>query len=127
MSVERARQLRKTMPAPEARLWNALRLLRPLGHHFRRQVPLGRYYADFCCHKSRLIIEIDGDTHFVDAGMAHDAVRDGFIRGQGYRVLRVNNDDEMAKLDGVMTVIVSALNPPPTLSPSPQGGGKPVR
>lgn len=64
MSVERARQLRKNMGAPEAKLWNALRELRLLGHHFRRQVPLGRYYADFCCHKARLVIEVDGDTHF---------------------------------------------------------------
>ena len=43
MSVQRARQLRKVMSAPEAKLWNGLRALRPLGHHFRRQVPLGRY------------------------------------------------------------------------------------
>jgi very-short-patch-repair endonuclease len=118
MSVERARQLRKTMPAPEAKLWNALRALRALGHHFRRQVPLGRYYADFCCHKSRLVIEIDGDTHFGDEAVARDAVRDAFIRNEGYRVLRATNQDVMRNLDGVMTVILGLLaEPPPSLPP----------
>ncbi|WP_143154498.1 DUF559 domain-containing protein [Devosia limi] len=57
MSVQRARQLRKIMSTPEAKLWNALRELRPLGYHFRRQVPLGPYYADFVCHRSCLVIE----------------------------------------------------------------------
>jgi hypothetical protein len=28
LSIERARQLRKNMPIPEAKLWNALRMLR---------------------------------------------------------------------------------------------------
>jgi very-short-patch-repair endonuclease len=42
MGIARARQFRKQMPASEASLWNALRSLKPLGLHFRRQVPLGR-------------------------------------------------------------------------------------
>ena len=33
------------------------------GTHFRRQVPIGPYVADFACLASRLIIEIDGSHH----------------------------------------------------------------
>jgi len=125
MSVERARQLRKTMSAPDARLWNALRGLRPLGHHFRRQVPLGRYIVDFCSHRTRLAIEVDGYLHFSDRARAHDAARDVFIRSQGYRVLRVTNFDVMQNLDGVLTVILSALDQPPPSLPPHKGEGSP--
>ena len=112
MSIERARQLRKTMPAPEARLWTALRQLRSLGFHFRRQVPLGPYYADFACHARKLVVEVDGDTHATGAGAAHDARRDAFIAHEGYRVLRIPNTEVMRNLDGVMTEILAALKHP---------------
>ena len=127
MSVKRARQLRKSMPVPEARLWNALRHIRPLGHHIRRQVQLGPYYADFCCHKSRLVIEVDGETHFYDAAMARDQVRDAFLRHEGYRVLRVTNTDVMRNIDGVLTLILLMLDEPPPSIPPHKGEGGPFR
>lgn len=100
------------MNAPEAKLWNALRQLRPLGHHFRRQAPLGRYYADFCCHRAHLIVEVDGDTHGSEQAIAHDSIRDAFLRREGYRVLRVTNLDVMRNLDGVVTEILRLLDQP---------------
>jgi very-short-patch-repair endonuclease len=87
-------------------MWNALRTLKPLGFHFRRQVPLGRYYADFACHHPRLVIEIDGLSH---TSPAYDAARDAFMMGEGYRVLRVGNDDVLRELDGVMQLVQHAL------------------
>jgi very-short-patch-repair endonuclease len=33
------------------------------GYKLRRQVPIGRYIADFVCHEARLIVEIDGGQH----------------------------------------------------------------
>ena len=125
MSVERARELRKIMGPPEAKLWNALRQLRSLGHHFRRQVPIGRYYADFCCHKQCLIIEVDGDSHGSDQAIAHDATRDAFLGREGYRVLRVTNLDVMRNVDGVMTEILGLLNQPPPSFPPHKGEGSP--
>ena len=123
MSVERARELRKTMPAPEAKLWNALRELRPLGHHFRRQVQIGPYYADFCSHKRCLIIEVDGDTHFQEAAVTYDAARDAVLRREGYRILRVTNEDVMRNIDGVLTMVLSLLDQPPPLIPPHKGEG----
>jgi very-short-patch-repair endonuclease len=125
MSVERARELRKIMNAPEAKLWNALRQLRALGHHFRRQVPIGRYYADFCCHRRCLIIEVDGDTHGSQEAIAYDAVRDEFLRQEGYRVLRVTNLDVMRNLDGVITQVLRLLDQPPPSLPPHKGEGSP--
>jgi very-short-patch-repair endonuclease len=129
MSVERARSLRKQMPPAEARLWNALRFLKPLGFHFRRQVPMGRYYADFASHQGPLVVEVDGETHFTGYAPTYDAIRDTFIRNEGYRVLRISNHEVMHNLEGVMTAILLRLQTPervatPTLNPSPQGGGR---
>lgn len=119
MSIERARQLRKNMPIPEAKLWHALRMLRAQGHHFRRQVEIGRrYYVDFCCHASKLVIEVDGDSHFLGNEPVRDQIRDAFLTGEGYRVLRVPNGEVMHNLDGVMILVLNMLTSHPA-PPSP--------
>ena len=46
----RARTLRYRQTEPEQKLWWHLRHRLPTqGTHFRRQVPIGPYVADFCC------------------------------------------------------------------------------
>ena len=109
MSIERARLLRKQLSPVEARMWNGLRTLQD--YHFRRQVPLGRYYADFCCHAGKLVIELDGDTHAFS--QRYDAERDRFIRDEGYEVMRFPNNEVMGNLDGVLRVIIDLLDARP--------------
>ena len=126
MSTARARSLRKSMSPPEAILWNALRELKPLGHHFRRQVQLGPYYADFASHRLKLVLEVDGDEHGFNA--SYDQRRDALIAAQGYKVLRIPAAEVNQNLDGVMLAIVAEIElrapgPTPTLNPSPQGEG----
>ena len=110
------------MPIPEARLWVALRQLRPR-HHFRRQVQIGPYYADFLCHSAKLVIEVDGESHFVTSAQEYDQRRDSRIAADGFRILRIPNSEVMRNLDGVMDAVLCALGTP-TLDPSPQGGGR---
>jgi len=110
MSIQRARDLRKTMPPAEAALWNALRALKSTGLHFRRQVPLGRYYADFASHHPRIVIEVDGWTH---SSPAYDAERNAFMQAEGYRVLRVTNEDVLRNLEGVVRLILNARGQEP--------------
>ena len=86
-------------------MWNALRSLKPLGLHFRRQVPLGKYYADFACHHPRLVLEIDGWTH---NSPSYDGERDAFMRSEGYQVLRVSNEDVLRNIDGVVRLVLTA-------------------
>ena len=109
MGLEHARQLRKKMSIPEAKLWVALRQLRALGHHVRRQVPIGPYYADFACHRAKLVIEVDGGTHFGDGAELRDAVRTDRIEADGYRVIRVLNSEVMTNTDGVMDFLMCVL------------------
>ena len=124
-NIARARALRTNATPPERQLWKLLKGFNANGYHFRRQVPIGRYFADFACHHPKLVIELDGDTHGTDGAIAHDARRDAFLRSAGYAVLRIGNRDLSESLDGVWTRVDDALKSlTPTPSPSPQGGGE---
>ena len=52
-----------TRPTRNGKLWRHLRAKRFDGFKFRRNHPLGPYFADFCCIKQRLIVELDGSQH----------------------------------------------------------------
>ena len=111
-------------------MWRILHAFRQDGYVFRRQVEIGTYYVDFACHRPALVIEVDGGTHTVEPQQTNDAVRDDYLAGRGYRVLRFWNNDVMGNPDGVHVMIAAALAEapegaaPPTLDPSPQGGGR---
>ena len=106
------------MTLPEKVLWRALRLLKL---HARRQVPIGRYVADFAIHEASLVIEVDGGRHDLPAAQLHDAIRDDWLRSQGYRVLRFRNQQVLDDVEGVVEAIVSTL--PPRWGKGRDGGG----
>ncbi|OHV90150.1 endonuclease domain-containing protein, partial [Mesorhizobium sp. ORS 3428] len=68
-----ARRMRRESTEAESRLWQELRGRRLDKIKFRRQMPVGRFIADFVCAEARLIIEIDGSQH---ADSTHDKQRD---------------------------------------------------
>jgi len=121
-----ARALRRSMTEPERRLWWHLRHRLPVeGSHFRRQVVIGPYIADFCCPRARLIVEVDGNQHGFDAEIAYDARRTAYLEEQGFRVVRFSNRDVMTEIEVVLDTVYAALaRATPTPNPSPQGGGE---
>ena len=58
--IRHAKAMRRDPVANERALWKLLRDRRLGGLKFRRQVPIGRYIADFLCLRHRLIVEADG-------------------------------------------------------------------
>ena len=124
-AAARARTLRQNMTEAEIRVWRMLRAHRINRHKFRRQVPVGRYIADFVCHEARLIVEIDGGQH--DSSSAGEIERSGFLQNQGYRILRFWNNEVLANPDGVYETVVDALaaSPPPCPPPSRGRGFSP--
>jgi len=106
-NVRRARQLRNNMTEAERHLWSALRRRQRLGCKFRRQAPIGGYIADFACFAPPLVVELDGESHDQTAG--HDRTRDRRMRARGFAVLRFQNDDVRANLEGVVAAIDDAL------------------
>ena len=102
MHVRRARELRNAATPFEKKLWSLLREThRSHGLHFRRQVPIGPYIADFACHGRKLIIEIDGHTH----DQAYDARRDTWLAGFGYRTIRFSNWQVANDWEGVVCTL----------------------
>jgi len=107
----------------ECKLWWHLRhRLAIPGTHFRRQVQIGRYVADFVCHAHRLVIEVDGSQHGVKSAVDQERTR--VLETHGYRVLRFWNNDVLSNINGVLEDIQCALTATPTPNPSPQGGGE---
>lgn len=90
---QKARTLRHRMTRAEIALWKELRDLKAAGLHFRRQVPVGPYIVDFACLRSKLLVEVDGDTHETPTGQRHDAVRDAYLASLSYRVVRIYEPD----------------------------------
>jgi len=109
-----AKRLRRSMLLPEVVLWNALRRS-AIGHRFRRQHPVGPYVADFYCHASALIVEIDGEAHERGDAPARDGRRDRWLKKQGFTVLRVTARDVLSDLDAVARLIKATCE---TLAPS---------
>jgi len=103
----RARTLRHNMTDSERRLWQMLRSHQIKGYKFRRQVPIGRYIADFVCHEARLILEIDGGQH--DRSSPREAERSCFLENQDYRILRFWNTEVRANPAGVHETIADEL------------------
>ena len=99
----RARALRKATTPAEARLWEHLRDRRLNGLKFRRQHPIGPFYADFYCAAAGLVVEVDGDTHGERA--AYDTRRTEWLSQEGYEVVRVTNEDVYLRLDAALEMI----------------------
>ena len=91
---EKARYLRNNMTHPERHFWNAL-----------RQKPIGEYIVDFYCHEHRLVIEIDGDTHYEEDAQRKDQIRTAFLKSKGLRLVRFTNPDVVSNIEGVMQVL----------------------
>jgi len=120
-----ARDMRHDPTEPETRLWRALSGSKLDGFKFRRQAQIGPFIADFLCPQKALVVEVDGDTHDIDA----DQPRDSALRRMGYVVVHVTNADVMRNMEGVLILILGALQAAPDRwarphpNPSPEGEG----
>jgi len=126
MATDLARKLRRQATPAEQAFWKLTYAWRQQGWHFRRQFQLGSYYVDFVCVSAGLVIEIDGDTHGTELALANDCVRDDYLRGRGFMVMRFSNRDVLTNAEGVFDVVAAHLEtraPIPPPQPSPQGGG----
>ena len=99
-------------------MWRLLYPFRTGGYHFRKQVEIGRDVADIACHHVKLVIELDGDTHGSDRAIAHDQIRDDYLRARGYDVLRFSNAEVMTNAEGVFAILSALLaTRPPSVRP----------
>ena len=112
-----ARRLRKHSTDTEGHLWRYLRDRQTEGFKFRCQQPVGSYVVDFVNFEKKVVIELDGGQHALHSG---DGIRDEWLRGEGYKVLRFWDNHVFSSLEGVLETIRGALLTPHP-SPLPQG------
>ncbi|MBI4795299.1 MAG: endonuclease domain-containing protein [Deltaproteobacteria bacterium] len=105
--VTLAKNLRKRSTDAEILLWRHLRGKQLAGYKFRRQEPIGNYIVDFVCFSKRIVIELDGGQHAIEADK--DFKRDNWLRGQGFKVLRFWNNEVLTNIEGVVETILGEL------------------
>ena len=98
----RARALRQGQTDAETLLWSKLRARQILNLKFRRQRPIGSYFADFACLEIGLVIELDGGQHVDNA---YDIKRESDMASSGFQTLRFWNNDVFTQIDGVLEKI----------------------
>ena len=108
--LDRAATMRRNPTEPEKRLWRELRGCRFAGYKFRRQAIIGKRIADFFCPAKGLVVELDGETHDRERDQVHDLALE---RRTGFRTLRFTNEDVMRNMEGVLTVLQSAVEDQP--------------
>jgi very-short-patch-repair endonuclease len=110
-----ARDLRRGMNRTEWRVWIRLRGRQVEGAKFRRQHPIGPYFADFYCPASRLLVEVDGPFHSDDVPTAYDQRRTAWLEADGYHVIRFLasevDDDLDTVVDGIRAAILEWASP----------------
>lgn len=98
-------------------MWRKLRERKPWGFHFRKQVPLGPFVADFVLFASKLVIELDGETHSTPEQLAHDNRRTAWLSGNGFTVMRFSNHEIMSSLNDVAQTILNTVETLPKTQP----------
>ena len=106
---EHRRNLRNNLTPAEAALWLALKNKQLSGRRFKRQVSIGHYVVDFYCPSEKLIIELDGEHHFTEAGYKHDLRRDKDLNNLGLKVIRFENEIVFHRYEDILEKIQEAF------------------
>ena len=103
--VEKAKEMRKNPTVAEQKLWQFFRSTPPfcrgVGLKVWRQKPIAHFIVDFYCPKLKLVIEVDGASHFTPEGMEYDKARTDILKGYGLTVIRFTNDEVNNHFEGV--------------------------
>lgn len=110
--IQLGKNLRNNSTKEEIILWQYLKQ-KQLGVKFRRQQPIDKYIADFVCFEKKIIIELDGGQHNSSLGIQKDRSRDLFFTNNGYKVIRIWNNEINHNIEGVIRKIQSEIECPP--------------
>jgi very-short-patch-repair endonuclease len=103
----RASELRKNMTLAEKLLWRKINCKKLLGLTFRRQHPINQFIANFYCHQTRLVIEIDGSIHDIVDSKLRDIGREHEFEKFGLTTIRFRNEDVIDDISMVINKIAS--------------------
>jgi len=99
------------MTAAERELWH--QYLRTFEFRVFRQRPIDYFIVDFYCPTLKLVIEIDGDSHYTEQGQDYDQERSQRLTGYGLKVIRFTNQQVLENFEGVCEAIRGLIPPNP--------------
>jgi very-short-patch-repair endonuclease len=111
--IPRAKTMRRAMTRAETKLW--LDFLHNHPTKVRRQRPFGGFIVDFYCAATKTVIEVDGESHFSQAGLEYDQERTAFLEGLGLTVVRVTNHQVIHEFETVCQMLEAHLKSPPAV------------
>jgi very-short-patch-repair endonuclease len=117
----RSRELRNNPTPAEKKLWSVLSNRQLGGVRFNRQVAIRPFICDFVARAPKLIIELDGGQHALNADA--DGNRTKFLESRGYCVMRFWNNEILENIEGVVIAIERALADRPSPTPPASGRG----
>ena len=100
---------RKEPTLAESILWEKLKSKKE-GYKFRRQHIIGSFIADFVCLSKGLVIEVKGNYHQLPEMKISDEERTAALKGLGFDVIRVTNDEVTYQLEGALKKIHTRLS-----------------
>ena len=106
-STVKARTFRQNQTDAELAFWHVVKAKRFHGYKFRRQHPVGPFYADFACIEHMLVVEIDGGQH---AENKKDAERTAYLESKGFEVIRFWNNDVLSNMEGMLHTLSLTLS-----------------
>ncbi len=106
--VSQAKELRKNMTLAEKKLW--YEYLRTFKFRVLRQRTIDNFIVDFYCPTLKLIIEVDGDSHFTEQGKQYDLERTQILEGYGLKVIRFTNDQVFNQFAGVCSIVEGLIS-----------------
>jgi very-short-patch-repair endonuclease len=101
--------MRKNMTAAERKLWYGY--LKNFPFRVLRQKPIDNFIVDFYCAHLKLVIEVDGESHFTSEGKDYDRERTQILEGYGLKVVRFSNDEVLKEWEGVCQCIEKMIPP----------------
>ncbi len=99
LQTQRAKSLRATQTNAEGLLWSVLRGKQLCEMKFRRQHPIGPFFADFVCVSRRIVVELDGGYH--DSIQDNDIKRQQYLYKHGWTVIRFTDDEVLRDVESV--------------------------
>jgi very-short-patch-repair endonuclease len=103
------KQLRNSMTKSEVVLWKHIKGSQ-LGFKFRRQCGVSKYVVDFYCPELKLVVEVDGLTHYEEAVFNKDQTRDKYFASLGLVVKRYNASRVFNFLQEVLDDLYNTCN-----------------
>jgi very-short-patch-repair endonuclease len=119
---EKRLYLRKNQTNAERIIWNYLKAKRLDNLKFKRQHSIDWYIADFYCADKRLVIEIDGGSHFTKHAVEYDNNRTKLFNFYKIAVIRFTNEEIYNDIENVLNKIRNYVSTSPSLSLQRRGG-----